>query len=609
MTRTTAAPSGSGSGGATRFLSGYGTRLAASYVGLIVLAGVLVGLFLYHGEKDVFVDFLVDDLARTARVAGSGVNSGQSPETLAALAREVSRLTGARVTLIARDGRVLADSEADPSSMENHADRPEVRTALRGRTGVSIRRSATLGSEMLYVAVMTGDGVVTRLSLDMAFVSAALARFRSTTLVPFLTVCLLAVAVALRSAGRITGPLREMSEVAREMARGNLQVRAPVDGPREAAELGASLNHLASALQARMAEVDTARRHLETLVTGLPSGVLEVSRDYTITGANPAAERILGFRLEDVRDRHYSTLFRSYPLTQALGAALERGESSRLEVETGRGPDSAVHISISPLRDASERLLGAVLVFEDLGPTRRDARVRRELVANVSHELKTPVASIKALSETLAAGAMDEPETAARFLAHIARESDRLERLVKDLLELAKLESCEARLERAPVGLNSLVSRVAERFRPAMEQKGVTLVIHLPEVELTVSGDEHYLERALGNLLDNAVKFTPSGGRVTVDLAGPPAVGKDPGGRPWAEISVTDTGPGLGPEAVPRVFERFYRADADRSREAGGTGLGLAIVKHVVQAHGGTVGVRSGGPGTGCCFWMRLPLD
>jgi two-component system phosphate regulon sensor histidine kinase PhoR len=611
-------------------LKSYGSRLAATYVTLILLAGLFVGLFLYHGERQVYIDLLADSLARAALVAGEEAGASREAGDLAALARRVSDLTGARVSLIAHDGTVLADSGADPLHLGNHAGRPEVRTAILGGRGVAIRRSATLGEETLYIAVPAGDGMVARLSVPMSEVGAAVNRFRYITLLPLAVTCLLGLLLALRSAGRITEPLREMSEVAREMAAGNLEARAPLDGPMEAAELGAALNLLATNLASHIAQVGAARERLETLLSGLPAGVIEIDADRAVRAANPATERILGFRLEHVLGRHYSALLSSYQLSEAVQAALERGESGRLEVELGKGPDQAVHVSVSPLNDETGRASGAVLVMEDLGQTRRDARVRRELVANVSHELKTPVASIRALSETLSAGAISDPEAAERFLAHIGSESERLARLVDDLLDLARLEAREAIPIQEMVELSRPVLRAVERFRPIAERKGVSLTAEVlgreaeageaagfvqagggdggagPVEGLSVRGDERYLERAVGNLLDNAVKFTPEGGRVHISLSRSEPAG---GGRAEALVTITDDGPGLPPEAVPRVFERFFRSDRDRSRVSGGTGLGLAIVKHIVQSHGGTLGVVSEGPGRGCRFWFRIPLD
>ncbi len=589
--------------GWSRWLDRFGPRLAMTYVTLIALAGLVVGGAVYIGVRDVYLDLVVKNLARTARVAGSETTSASDPLALTTIAREVAELTGARVTLVAHDGTVLADTQADPAAMENHGGRPEVRAARAGGTGVDVRRSETTGVRFLYVAVASGPDIVVRLAMPLAVVDAAIARLRLMALLPLAAACLVGAGLALRSARRITDPVRQLSEVARDMAAGNLELRAPLEGPAEVVELAAALNLLAERLQAHVGELAAAKERLESLVAGLPVGVVEVGRDHAVVTANPAAERLLSFRAGEARGRHYSVVLSSFALAQAIAGALERGESRTLEVETDRSPDSVVEVAVSPRRDAHGRASGALLVLEDLGPTRREARVRRELVANVSHELKTPVAAIRAVAETLADGALGDPEAAGRFLDHIRRESERLAKLVDDLLELTRLEAGVEPLERASVDLRAVAARAVERFRPLAEKKRLRLgLAEGPRLE--VAGDEKYLERAVANLLDNAIKFTPENGEVSV------IVRREEAGAagPEAVVEVRDSGAGLPPEAVSRVFERFYRADADRSRQAGGTGLGLAIVKHVVLAHGGRVGVFSAGPGLGCRFWFSVPL-
>jgi len=600
----------------------FGTRLAVTYVTLILLAGSVIGIFLYVGIRDVYVGLLADGLVRSARTAAAEAGAAWSSADLTALATEVAELTGARVTLIARDGTVLTDTQGDPATMGNHADRPEVRVALAGGTGVDTRLSLTTGQDTLYVAVPVGNGLVTRLAVRLAATRGAVGRLRLIAVVPVLALCVLGAVLAYRSALRITRPLYEMSEVAREMARGNLAVRSALDGPAEAVELGQALNVLAAGLESHVAQLHLAREGLETLLAALPVGIVEVGRDYSVVSANPAAERLLGFRAETARGRHYAALLAAYSLSQAVVAALEEGRSGSLEVDISAGREALLHVSVSPRRAADGKVAAAILVLEDLGQTRRDARARRELVANVSHELKTPVAAIRALAETLSSGALSDPEAAGRFLSHIGRESERLAHLVDDLLELARLEAREARIEKTPVDLASVVERTVERFRPIAAGKGLNLVLELRHRgPLSVVGDESYLERVVANLLDNAVKFTPEGGRVLVSVArrgavslsrqaAVPAVPADPKeeARPSEVlVEVTDSGAGIDSAAAGRVFERFYRVAADRSRQSGGTGLGLAIVKHVVQLHGGRTGVSSGGPGQGSRFWFTIP--
>jgi two-component system phosphate regulon sensor histidine kinase PhoR len=603
----------------------FGTRLALTYVVLVLLSGLFIGLFLYVGVRDVYIALLSESLARSAKTAASEASSTQSPADLGELTTQVSELTGARVTLIDRNGTVLSDTQVDPAVMDNHAGRPEVRVALAGGTGVDTRLSATTREETLYVAVPAGRDMVARLAVPLAASSAAVTRLRLITVIPILVACGLGAILAYQSALRITRPLCEISEVARAMARGNLSVRTALGGPDEAVELGRALNLMAGNLESHVAQLAATRENLEALLASLPVGVVEVGRGYSVVSANPAAERLLGFGIGAARGRHYAVLLTSPTLSEAIVAALEQGRQGDLEVETSDAADGLLHVNVSPRRAADGKVSGAILVLENLGKIRRDARLRRELVANVSHELKTPVTAIRALSETLSAGAIGDPEAAGRFLDHIGRESERLARLVDDLLELASLEAQESYLEKTSLDLVQPVERAIERLRPMAEKKGQSLTLEVRDRNnLNVLGDEHYLERAVANLVENAVKFSPEGGWIRVSLGKsepaerPPEAtgdgfpGLPPGGTqsrcPEALVEVSDNGPGLPPEAVGRVFERFYRVAIDRSRQSGGTGLGLAIAKHVVQMHGGRVGVLSPGPGLGCRFWFAVPL-
>lgn len=587
----------------------FGTRLALTYVVLILLSGLFIGLFLYVGVRDVYIALLSESLARSAKTAASEASSTQSPADLDELTAQVSELTGARVTLIDRKGTVLSDTQVAPAAMNNHASRPEVRVALAGGTGVATRLSATTHQETLYVAVPAGRDMVARLAVPLAASSAAVGSLRLITVIPVLVACGLGAILAYRSALRITRPLCEISEVARTMARGNLSVRASLGGPDEAAELGRALNLMAGNLESHVEQLSAAREDLEALLASLPVGVVEVGRGYSVVSANPAAERLLGFGIE-ARGKHYAVLLTSPALSEAVVAALEHGRQGDLEVETGDTADGLLHVNVSPRRAADGKVSGAILVLENLGKIRRDARLRRDLVANVSHELKTPVTAIRALAETLSAGAIGDPEAAGRFLDHIGRESERLARLVDDLLELARLEAQESYLEKTPLDLVQPVERAIERLRPMAEKKGQSLTLEVRDRnDLNVLGDERYLERAVANLLENAVKFSPEGGciRVSIGKAEPPERPSD-ARRPEVLVEVSDNGLGLPPDALGRVFERFYRVATDRSRQTGGTGLGLAIAKHVVQMHGGRVGVSSPGPNLGCRFWFAVPL-
>lgn len=564
-------------------------HLALGFAAAILVLAAGIGTVL----ERTYVALVEENLRRQALLAARLVEAapgGAAGARVAALAEE----TGARVTLIARSGVVLADSAERPEAMENHAGRPEVARALEGGTGVAYRLSRTLGREMIYVAVpVRGEAAVVRLSLPLTRVRAALLHVGAVLFGLVLAVAAGMFWLALRQTATVTRPLEAMTEAARSLAAGDLSHRVRVAGARELQVLARSINQMADALAERITEASTGRDLLDSVLTGLPSGVLVFDRGGRLMGVNPAARAYLNLAPDGEGQRHHTEVLRMSALSSAVDAAL-RGERATLDGLPGAG-NRVLAATAAPGRGLG---VGAVVVVHDVTEARRVEAMRRDLVANVSHELKTPVTAIRGFAETLLQGALDDPEDARRFVAIIDQEARRLEALIQDLLELARLQSDPAAVQPRAGDLAAVARKVAERLRPRAEAAGIALQVEAPP-GLPATFDARRLDQVITNLVENSLQHTPAGGRVTVTAGAAPGA---------VVLAVADTGTGIPPRDLPRIFERFYRVEKGRSRRTGGTGLGLAIVKHIVEAHGGRVRAESE-LGRGTTVTVELPRE
>ena len=536
-----------------------------------------------------------------ARVVEDQLARGTSPDALDPAIDDAARDVQARVTIIAPDGRVLADSAVSGPellALENHGRRPEVQTALAGQTGVARRRSATVRAELLYMAVpVRSEGRVvgvSRVSLSLESIEAQAGELRRAA---GLALLLAFVATGLLSwllSAPLARSLREIMETARQYAKGNLTARIRVRREDELGELARILNLSADQLQERQAEIARDRGRTDAILSAMDDGVLAVDHRGTVTVANPSLVR--GLELREPLGRHYLEVLRQREVGALIEDVLRTGERRGLEVELLH-LRRAYAITAAPFPGAEGTPHGAVLTFHDATERRRLERVRRDFVANASHELRTPLTSIRGFVEALEDGAMAEPETAQRFLGKIRAHADRMAALVEDLLELSRLESGEHPPRWEETRPSEVAEDVVASFAESAARKEITLR-HVERGAGAVLVDPDRLRRVVENLVDNAVKYTPSGGRVEVVTA--------PGPDGGALVEVTDDGPGIAPEHLPRIFERFYRVDAARSRELGGTGLGLSIVKHLTEGMGGSVSVHSE-VGRGTRFSVAIP--
>jgi two-component system phosphate regulon sensor histidine kinase PhoR len=515
------------------------------------------------------------------------------------LAGDLARAAGARVTIIRIDGTVVGDSDvalADLGRMDNHATRPEVQQALSVGEGTAEHISGTLHEPLIYAAVpFRRDGAVAgvvRVAVPFAEIDAA--KSDVWRLVGLGSGIALALALILSHvlAKRMSAAVGELTDAARRMTQGDLEVRTRLAGQDELSGLGQALDRLAGSLATTLGELRAERDLQRRILEAMHEGVVVVDRDGRIVLMNPALRSTLLLGADAIGKLLIETV-RHAELDTVVDRAREAPDDPPVEIELPGLKPRRLLVQAAPLSGDDQGLL---LVFVDVTELRRLESLRRDFVANASHELRTPIAAVRSATETLQTGALEDPAAANRFLDIIERNAQRLQSLVEDMLELSKLESNEFKLKRERVELQRVVPIVLALFRERAEKKGVRLgselAIGLPAVE----GDPRALEHVLSNLVDNAVKYCPSGARIVVSAAADD-------GR--VRLIVADTGPGIPAEHLPRVFERFYRVDAGRSRELGGTGLGLSIVKHMVETMRGRVAVESA-VGKGSTFIVSL---
>jgi two-component system, OmpR family, phosphate regulon sensor histidine kinase PhoR len=531
--------------------------------------------------------------------------------TLLHTAREIGRQAAARVTVISPTGVVLADSETADAAverLENHRDRPEVTQALVTGRGSDLRTSRTTGERLFYLAVRVPRSTepqrppiaIVRLAVPLTMLETQLQELQQALGIAFGIAFLAAIAISILVTRSLTRPLLEIVGVARRLAEGALEQRLQTRSRDEVGVLATTLNQMAEQLELKIREVSEDRAQLVAMLVAMLEGVMVLDCVGKVLQVNPALERMFRLHGREARGRWHSELIRHQQLTDLIQEVLDLRQNRNGEIMLPTGRTLRVEAAVAG--GSRENEACAVLVFHDVTELRRLEKVRKDFVANVSHELRTPLTSIKGYVEALLDGAKDHPEEAGRFLDIILKQSDRLNLILEDLLQLSQIESGQVRFKREPVTLQAIVERTLPLIKPLAEKKGHQLGVHLAPELPPVMGDEERLVQVLTNLLDNAVKYTPAHG--SIEIRGR-SIQDD--GHPAVELSVVDSGIGIPESDRPRVFERFYRVDKARSRELGGTGLGLAIVKHiVVEGHGGRIWVEGNQP-TGSRFILRLP--
>ena len=599
-------------------------KLIGTYLLLVLAIVSVAGLYVFFSLESVSVERLKAHLQAQARLMGNEVEPALgAPDSgrLQTLARRLGQQVKARVTIIQPDGRVLADSELTLDQItrtDNHSNRPELRTAIAAGVGSALRRSDTLGVEMLYVAIplRRGEGIagILRIGMPVSDLSRAMAFSRRTLVIGGLMALAAAAVLGSFFARKVTRPIAEMTAVARRMADGDFSRKISALSTDEIGQLGRALNLMAQRLEDRLAELEEARAKEAAILDSMVEGVLAVDGACRISFINASACRLFNASSVGAEGRPFLEVIRNKEIFELLDRTLRKGAFAAQEFQIYAPVQRTVQVHAIPLK-GREGASGAILVLHDVTELRRLETVRTEFVANVSHELRTPLTSIKGYLETLLEGGLEDRQHARPFLEVIHRHTERLGRLLDDLLDLSNLELGKITLHRRPISLAEVVEGAIAIYRPQAAKQDVELHALVPADLSPVLADRDRLAQILINLLDNGIKFTPKGGGVTVtarrvpsskfqvpgveattEAAQPGTRNPEPGtpkSPELVEISVEDTGIGIHSQDLPRITERFYRVEKARSREMGGTGLGLAIVKHLVKAHGGELIIES----------------
>ena len=604
-------------------------RIAIPYIALIVLAMLGLLLYLTGFVRQARLADLRAQLADDARLVGDALASqpawAEPTATFDDAARHYADLLGARVTIIATDGVVVGESHENRAQMDNHLFRPEVQQALAKGMGSSLRFSETLDQQMMYVAVTaTGGGAtrIVRVALPAQQVEASVAHLRGAIILAGLLATLGAALLAVFLAWRAVRPVRQLTDVVQRMAGGDLGARLLPTTRDEVGTLARSFNQMADRLRGTITTLSEERSRLAAVLETMADGALITDEDGRVRLINPAAARLLGTDTEAALGRTLAEVARDYRIISLWQRCREQGTEQVEPVEMGRqGP--FFQIVVTPLQGGPSS--ACLVILQDLTRVRQLETVRRDFISNVSHELRTPLASLKALVETLRGGALEDAAAAPRFLDRMEAEVDAMTQIVQELLELSRIESGRAPLQMVAVPAEEIILPSVERLRPQAERAGLQLTVELPPDLPSVLADAERIRQAITNVLHNAIKFTPAGGRIAVRASlaegdmGTRRQG-DKGTReqgdkeiatlplslsPCLLVSVEDTGVGIAEDDLPRIFERFYKAD--RARSGGGTGLGLSIARHIVEAHGGRIWAESV-EGRGSTFYLTLPI-
>ena len=577
-----------------------------SYWVLIMVAIGVVAFYAFHSMSNLYYQAQKTDMHTRALLLSEHIKplvEQKDKAAIDALCKKLGYSAATRFTIIMPDGTVVGDSDENPGIMEHHGDRPEIRKALGGKTGVDKRYSRTLKQEMMYLAIPLGNEnhetiCAVRASLPLTAIQAELNNMTIRVIMASILTGLLAMLVCIVVVRRITVPLQRIGRAARQFSEGDFDHRVPPQHAIELDQLAKSFNAMSEHLSETLSTVCEQRNEQQAVLSSMDEGVLAVDRRERIIHMNRVAGRILDVDHRKVKRRLVQQVVRYTGLQEFIKASLGSAKPISRDLNLTGVVEKQIQANGTVLRNAEEKAIGVLIVLRDVTHLRHLETVRSDFVANVSHELKTPITSIKGFVETLLSDEWQHDPAAIRFLDIINQQAERLNAIIDDLLTLSRLEQKEGHVLKETSSLASVIGNAIDLCQLQAQEKNTRIEMDCPE-NLKLPMNAALLEQALVNLIINAIKYSDPDKTVQIGV-------KQLDGQ--VRISVKDEGFGIEAKHQERLFERFYRVDTARSRKLGGTGLGLSIVKHIAQVHNGSIRVESS-TGAGSTFIIDLPLD
>jgi len=576
-------------------------KLFLTYVLVVFICLGLVGIITSVSLKRFYQDRIANELEISAILVKNILIESLETKDIQNLVLELGSQVGVRITVVDSEGNVLSDSDENPAKMGNHKNRPEIRAALANQTGQSIRFSNTIKIDMMYLAIpiKKKDRVlgVVRLALPLTEIKEKLSNIYKIIIYSLLIGGLISLALGALVGRSFSTPLSEMKSLAQKIVHGDFSHRIRIKSKDEIGQLAKSLMEMSEQLEKKIKAVTEDKNKMEAILSSMQEGVIVFDKNENILLFNSSLYQMLELRSEKYIGRPFWEIISNNEINSILKQTLKKEDSLSAQVSLLYPEARIIHIQTAPINDDQGMLLGVVGVFHDITNLKKLEKARSEFIANVSHELKTPITSIIGFVETLRNGAEDDIKKRDEFLNIIHSQSQRLIDLLNDILSLSRIEFREIKMDIQPVAIKEILDNTQALYKNKIESKKQSFQVDIPSKLPPVLSDPEMIAQAFSNLIDNAIKFTPEKGQIKVT-----AREKDN----FVQIDISDTGIGIAEKYLPRLFERFYRVDKARSREMGGTGLGLAIVKHIVQAHKGRITVESQ-PGKGSTFSVFLP--
>lgn len=568
----------------------------AAYALIIFLSVIFTEIYIAAAVKQNYIDNLRNDLAVQTALIGPGIDF--NGDDINERCRTLKEKTGARITVIGKDGTVLGDSDESPAGMDNHMTRPEIQESLTGMEGSAIRYSDTLKKDFLYFSRKVADGErligFVRMAVPLKEISSAVNILRI-KIVLVVTIALLATGIfSLLKTNQLRKLLGQITDYSRALARGDLETRLFLEEAEEFDEIAKNLNAMSVRLRDNIEEHEEETKRLGVILKSIPDALLIINSGGAVVLASSSAKEF--FRGIPLLGQHYIEIARNQDFAELMEHVRRDRSPGQAKIMIDHPDERYLIVRVSPLFYRGMSLSGFVVVFHDITKIEKLESMRKDFVVNVSHEIKTPVTAIRGFADTLLDGAIDDRDNAVKFLQTIRANSDRINSLVDDLMMISRIELGVIRLEKSAVDFGEVADHVLSTLRDKASSKKLYLRTSLITEAKTILADRNRLVQIMINLVDNAIKFTETGG-ITLGM-------EEEEGK--TVLFVEDTGIGIHGEHLPRLGERFYRVDAARSRKMGGTGLGLAIVKHLVKAHGWEMRIESS-PGKGTRVKIFLP--